>query len=117
MLRTAAAINQPPVTMVTLYVTITTPVVTIATDHGAADSWQPDKLGLKTTELSTHTDTDTSIMSISIKTQIKIKLLSYKIETEICLLLRVLWAAFFILQCNNRLTVQRPRPQVAVEIK
>jgi len=74
--------------MATPGVTMATPGVTMATDHGAADGRQPDKLGLKSTELSTHTDTDTSIMSISIKTQIKIKLLSYKIETEIRYLLR-----------------------------
>lgn len=57
----------------------------MVTDHEAVNGLQPGKFGLKTTELSTHThDTDTLIMSISIKTQIKIKLLSYKIETEIC---------------------------------
>jgi len=70
--------------MVTPLVTMATPLVAIATNQGTADNLQPDEPGLKTTELSTHTDTDTSIMSISIKTQIKIKLLSYKIETEIC---------------------------------
>jgi len=71
--------------MVTLLVSITTPLVAMVTDHEAVNGLQPGKFGLKTTELSTHThDTDTLIMSISIKTQIKIKLLSYKIETEIC---------------------------------